>query len=99
MIFNSPTVFNFFLPEHQPAGAAVDANLVSPEAQLASSPAILGFLNGMSSLIHHGLTSCHNGFGSESISSKAYAYWRRCNNPRIDGVATSPPHGQLQLVS
>lgn len=35
--FRSPTVFNFFLPEHQPAGPILDAGLVGPEFQILNA--------------------------------------------------------------
>ena len=43
-----------------------DAGLVAPESQLAITPLIIGFLNGMNSLIDHGLTSCALGFGDSA---------------------------------
>ena len=42
----SPSVFNFFRPGYTPAGsAAADANLVSPELQLANEVSVAGYLN------------------------------------------------------
>eukprot|EP00945_MAST-04E_sp_MAST-4E-sp1_P002536 g2536.t1 len=61
--FASPTVFNFFLPEFVPPGPIHKANLVSPESQLSTTPLLIGFLNGMDSLIQYGLTNCGYGFG------------------------------------
>lgn len=61
--FKSPSVFGFYNPEFSPAGAVGDAGLVSPEAQLATAPLTVGFLNGVSSLIKFGLHSCQHGFG------------------------------------
>jgi len=62
--FNSPTVFSYFLPEYQPPGEILNNNLVSPEAELGTAPLMIGFLNGMKSLIDYGLTGCKRGFGS-----------------------------------
>jgi hypothetical protein len=42
----------------------IDSDLVAPEAELGTAPWIVGFFNGVSSLIRFGLTSCHSGFGS-----------------------------------
>jgi len=67
--YRSPTVFAFFLPEYEPAGAVASVGLMAPEAQLGTAPRIIGALNGMSSMIHHGLTSCDEGFGSLSQGS------------------------------
>ena len=64
--YYSPGVFNFYLPEFIPAGALEEAGLVSPESQTSTAPQIIGFLNGMSSLIDHGLTDCGDGFGGKN---------------------------------
>ncbi len=60
--FSSPTVFNFYLPEYRPAGVIGQAGLVGPAVQLATTPNIVGFINGITSLIDNGLTSCDSGF-------------------------------------
>ena len=59
----SPDVFNFYKPDYQPAGPIARAGLFAPEAGIATGPWLLGYLNGMTSLIEQGLTSCDNGFG------------------------------------
>ena len=41
----SPSVFNFYNHDYQPSGPVADATLVSPEAGLATSPFLMGFLN------------------------------------------------------
>jgi len=61
--FSSPTVFNFYLPEYRPAGVIGDHGLVGPAVQLATTPNLVGFLNGITSFIDNGLTSCDSGFG------------------------------------
>lgn len=42
---SSPSVFNFFLPAHSPAGAIADAGLVAPEFQIVTSNSIVGMTN------------------------------------------------------
>ena len=69
-IFQSPTVFNFYKPEYQPIGPVIGSDLVSPEAELGTAPWILGFLNGVTSLIKHGLSTCADGFGGASSYQK-----------------------------
>lgn len=64
-VFESPSVFNFYLPEFAPAGAITNAGLVAPESQIYTTPNLISFLNGMSALLHDGLSSCHGGFGSQ----------------------------------
>lgn len=43
----SPSVFNFFLPDHQPNGPIADANLVGPEFQLHNSRTAVDYVNYM----------------------------------------------------
>ena len=66
--YQSPTVFNFFLPEYMPVGPVAERFLVAPEAELATAPYIIQTLNGMFSLINNGLTPCVGGFGSSVVS-------------------------------
>ena len=61
--YKSPGVFSFFLPEFQTEGAVLDTGLTSPEGQLLTLPYVIGFLDGLTSLVFDGLTSCHGGFG------------------------------------
>lgn len=44
-VLNSPSVFNFFLPDFQPNGEITDADLVAPEFQLHTSSAAIDNLN------------------------------------------------------
>jgi cullin-associated NEDD8-dissociated protein 1 len=62
-IFHAPSVFNFFPPDYQSAGAVSLAGLVSPEALLLNTPQTIAFMNGALSLIKWGLTDCDEGFG------------------------------------
>lgn len=59
-----PSVFNFYTQDFQPDGPVQSANLVSPEAQLATLPWIIGLIDGMTSLIFDGLSEYRGGFGS-----------------------------------
>ena len=42
---SAPSVFNFFLPAHMPAGALADAGLVAPEFEITTSSTIVGLSN------------------------------------------------------
>ena len=42
---SSPSVFNFFLPSHMPNGEIAEANLVAPEFQITTNPAVIGISN------------------------------------------------------
>ena len=71
--FMSPTVFNFYLVEYMPPGPIGAASLHAPEAQLLTAPLVVGYLNGMVSLVDHGLLQygsdkCPNGFGVQRYS-------------------------------
>ena len=59
----SPSVFNFYQHDFSPSGALADAGLYAPEAGLATTPFLIGLLNGLVSLVDHGLSSCWYGFG------------------------------------
>lgn len=59
--YQTPSVFNFYLPEYQPPGWP--HGVVAPEFQIFTAPFMLGFLNGMLALIKNGLSSCDEGFG------------------------------------
>jgi uncharacterized protein (DUF1800 family) len=42
---SSPSVFNFFLPTHSPAGTLADLGLVAPEFQITNSTTVVGITN------------------------------------------------------
>ena len=42
--YESPSVFNYYTPTHQPSGVIGDSGLVSPEAQLLSTPSSIAYL-------------------------------------------------------
>jgi uncharacterized protein (DUF1800 family) len=44
---SSPTVFNFFLPDHQPAGPIVDAGLFAPEFQIITAVTAISSANAL----------------------------------------------------
>jgi hypothetical protein len=66
------SVFSFFLPEFKPYGRVGDANLVSPEATLLVMPKIVGLLNGLTSLVKYGLSSCEGGWGHGYCTENRY---------------------------
>jgi cullin-associated NEDD8-dissociated protein 1 len=93
--FMSPSVFNFFLSDFQSAGPIADAALVSPEGQLSTTPLMVSYLNGISSLIDHGLTSCDSGFGvsEQKPARKCKGAHQRSGETRknADGLLTFAP--------
>ena len=59
----SPDQFSFFSPDFTPPGIFSVANLVAPEAGVSSINQVIGRLNGLAALIHHGLNACPYGAG------------------------------------
>ena len=62
----TPSVFNFYQSDYQPAGKISLSSLVSPEGQLINAPTVLSWLNGVLSLVEYGLTNCYYGFFNPS---------------------------------
>lgn len=60
-----PNVFSYFSPDYS-SGKIQAASLVAPESQVLNSPAIVGYINGIISLIELGLTDCYGGFGERT---------------------------------
>ena len=67
-----PPTFSYipiaFLPEYASPGAVKDSSLVSPEAMILNAPSIVGFLNGLMSIVDTGLGNCFGGFGLRAVS-------------------------------
>ena len=81
--FDTPSVFGFYLADYSPKGPVSAAGQTAPEAELATPPNVIGLLNGLHSLIDHGLTSCDAGFGSTAVR-------RKCGQD-----SEVPPDGEL----
>ena len=79
--FQHPSVFSFFSPFYEPPGPAQDAGLVAPEIEIFTAPQLIGYLNGMDSLIEYGLTSCNWGFGDTQDSRGKRDY---CRSTKLD---------------
>jgi uncharacterized protein (DUF1501 family)/uncharacterized protein (DUF1800 family) len=93
MPFSSPSVFGYYLPEYRPLGKIGNAGLVAPQVQIATSPNLMGFLNGFNSFIEWGLHICDQGFGLDIASPP-----RRCEFPSgrttaDGGLAWAPEEG------
>jgi cullin-associated NEDD8-dissociated protein 1 len=64
--YQSPSVFNYYTVDYQPTRFA--DGIVSPEFQIFTPPLLAGFLNGMMSIIEHGVSNCDKGFGRSTAS-------------------------------
>jgi len=89
--YESPNVFSYFLPDFTPSGSLKDAFLVGPEAQVHTSPTIVGFLNGIISLIELGLTTCYSGFGDVAYRWYCPVDQNQVNYNSSDGFLTYTP--------
>ena len=67
--YSAPSIFNFYLPDHTPAGPAAKASLHAPEAEIMSTPFVIAYMNGVASLVDNGLTACEGGFAWGSLPS------------------------------
>jgi cullin-associated NEDD8-dissociated protein 1 len=90
--FHAPDVFGFYLPTHKPAGVIDRLGLVSPEAQLATAPNIVSYMNKISSLAKNGLGS--NNFGDYARgNARIYQAWREERIPLVTSgnLSWAPP--------
>ena len=102
MAYQSPSVFNFYHKEYS-AGVATERNLASPEAELATAPWVVGWLNGMYSLIDYGLThhavgkggGFGTGWGWGSVQKGPLA--REQSNGWLKFIASSPKDSAATL--
>lgn len=53
--FDSPSVFNFYLPDYQPAGELLDQELVAPEFQIHSDITAITLPNALRTLAYEGI--------------------------------------------
>lgn len=80
-----PSVFSFFLPEHQAPGKVAMAEIVAPEAQQTTGPKIVSLMNGLLSLIKYGLDPCYDGLGTQPRD----AGWQSCSSFELGNFARS----------
>jgi len=103
-IFDSPSVFNFYVPDYQPNSLA-KVGLFSPESEIKTTPLIIKFLNGFVSLMRFGLTKCQSGFGNRlSVNKASYVCNTNLNieqNSRstADGILTYTPQNISNITS
>lgn len=55
-VMRAPSVFNFYRPFYTPPGSSLaEAGMVAPELQIASEPAVVGYLNTMKGVVETGI--------------------------------------------
>jgi len=57
---SSPTVFNFFLPDHQPTGLIADAGLYAPEFQIVTTVTAITSANALYGQVRSGMNNDEN---------------------------------------
>jgi len=73
--YRSPSVFNFFQPEYSPSGPVDQIGLLAPEAQLGVLPFVVGYMDGITTMIFDGLSSCAGGLFGGPCTSPSNAAW------------------------
>eukprot|EP00933_Yihiella_yeosuensis_P021713 TRINITY_DN1715_c0_g1_i2.p1 TRINITY_DN1715_c0_g1~~TRINITY_DN1715_c0_g1_i2.p1 ORF type:complete len:1866 (-),score=308.01 TRINITY_DN1715_c0_g1_i2:397-5517(-) len=94
--YQSPTVFNFYLPEYSPDG--FPSGLVGPEFEIFTPPTAIRFANGMTSLMDHGLGRCDGGFGvhsSNCANGRTHLGESECLHQTIDKLDLLLTGGRL----
>jgi hypothetical protein len=76
-VLRSPSVFNFFFPDHSPVGAVREAGLVAPEFQIASANNIMGLTNTIN-------------FHVQDADTEQPPRWTSLNLSREAGLAADP---------
>jgi len=61
--YEAPSIFSFFVWNHQPAGPISEAGLFSPESEVYSFPNIIKTVNGIMAMARYGFDRCFGGFG------------------------------------
>ncbi len=82
--YGAPSVFNFFLPEHSPAGVVSLSGLVAPESQVLSGAGVTKLLDGLLTTIKFGVTRCYQGFGTKGFDC-----------PTVEGAPTDGQEAAL----
>jgi uncharacterized protein (DUF1800 family) len=69
--YNSPTVFNFYLSDHQPNGEIQERGIVAPEFEIHNDVTAIAFINALATLIDRGI---EDNVGTRSYSQGALDY-------------------------
>ena len=64
----APSVFNFFLPDHQPLGPIADAGLVAPEFQITTATTTVATINYWNTALNEELMEFEEDFFNDSAN-------------------------------
>jgi cullin-associated NEDD8-dissociated protein 1 len=71
--FQSPSVFNYYQPEYQPS--SFSDGRVGPEFQIHTAPNAVGLINGLMSMIDHGVSAMDKGLGYSLTNQWDYPWY------------------------
>ncbi|MEL7449825.1 MAG: DUF1800 domain-containing protein [Pseudomonadota bacterium] len=97
---SSPSVFNFYLPDHSPAGAIADAGMVAPELQIVTSTTVVGMANLLDLAVTSGrITDLPEPFAPMTLDLSNYLALADDPAALIDELDVLLTHGQLSTAS
>jgi uncharacterized protein (DUF1800 family) len=93
---SSPSVFNFFSPDHAPAGAIADANLNAPEFQITTATTIVNMSNVVDFAINGDfVTDAGDAFETVTLDFTPYAALASDMDALLDRIDLVFTYGQL----
>jgi len=93
---SSPSVFNFYSPEHRPPGPLADAGLVGPEFQILTSVFAVTFPNAIYTLINNGIGGLKLDLGpQESLADNPAALVENLNLLLAHGTLSNDAQARL----
>ncbi len=93
---SSPSVFNFYLPTHSPAGELADQGLVAPEFEITDANTIIGFPNFVDAILFADyVTDAPPGFATVRLSLDDWLAIADDVPVLVDRLDTLMTHGTL----
>lgn len=93
---SSPSVFNFFSPDHSPAGAIADANLNAPEFQITTATTIVNMSNVVDFAINGDfVTDAGDAFETVTLDFAPYEALANDMDALLDRIDLVFTYGQL----
>lgn len=93
---SSPSVFNFFQPEHTPAGEIAEADLVAPEFQITTTTTVVGNTNLVDYVINGGFVmDAVEPFGTVTLDFTEYEAVAADPDALLDKLDTVFTYGTL----
>ena len=93
---SAPSVFNFYLPDHQPAGLLADEGLVAPEFQITTASTVVGMTNAVDAALAGFVMSSEPQLGEVTLDFSDYvALADEGVEPLIDRLGLVATYGTL----